>query len=107
MSTSTLPTVASILDHVYRHFGVPPGIITDTKYRTPEVCKARRIAAYIAKKLTFLSNRQLADVLGVSQVTITNLKCKAQGEFKTDPELANKVTGIIADIEREASVQTS
>lgn len=94
-----VPTIDTILTQTYRHFGVPPNIIKNTEYRTPQVAYARRIATYLAKKLTFMSNKQIARELKIDPSSVSFSNTKTQREAQKDPVFMTRLIGIIDDIE--------
>jgi chromosomal replication initiation ATPase DnaA len=96
----SIPSVEEILAATHKYFGVPIEVIKDTKYRTPQVCQARGVAALISKKLTFLSYGQLEEPFELDRGTIAASMRKVEANSKKDSELLNKINVIIEEVSK-------
>lgn len=95
-----IPTIDEILTQIHRHFGVPPSIIKNKLYRSPQVSYARRITSYLAKKLTLMSSRQVGRELNLDAASISIHNTKTRYEAQKDPAFQAKLVSIINDIEQ-------
>lgn len=64
-----LDSVDDILSEVSNYFGIPTDIITSPTQRTAPVLRARFVATYLARKLTFKSMKSIATKMGYKDHT--------------------------------------
>jgi chromosomal replication initiation ATPase DnaA len=97
MST-TVPTFDAIINKTAAHFEIPPEIIRNKEYRTREVTQARHIAAYIARKVAYLTHNQISVYFDQKRENISLCVRRIEKLVADDPNLMNRITGIITDL---------
>ena len=97
MST-IVPTFDAILNKTAAHLEIPPEVIRNKNYRTRAVTHARHITFYIAKKIAFMTDGQIAIIFDHDRVSVSLSAKKIAKQANGDPELMNRITGIITEL---------
>jgi chromosomal replication initiation ATPase DnaA len=97
MSTA-VPTFDAILNKTAAHLEIPPEVIKNKEYRTRQVTQARHIAAYIARKIAFLTDSQISIHFDQNRENVSMCVRKLERRAANDPTLMNRITGIITEL---------
>ncbi len=88
------PTIEEVVNATSSFLRIPLDMITDTKSRTFDVTNARHLAVYIARKLTFKSFEQIADII-----------YKDSGNHKSVIAAFNKISILVRENDAQVKMQ--
>ena len=93
-----VPTFEAILAKTAAHLEIPQEVIKNKKYRTRQVTQARHIAAYIARKIAFLSDSQISINFDQNRENVSMCVRRLEKLAAGNPDLMNRITTIITSL---------
>jgi chromosomal replication initiation ATPase DnaA len=88
--------IKEIEEAVAMAFDVPVNILRSPELRRYDVVRARQVARYLAVEFTFLSKKQIGELLGCHRTSIIHSCAVLEEEMSRDDEMRSSIQTLIA-----------